>query len=133
MHNDSAPFEATTNSVRVEVWPKYLGEQYISEANHHVFSYTIRVTNLARVAYQLRSRQWLITDGTGRTEMIEGPGVVGQQPWIEPDRDFEYTSFCPLPTPTGSMRGHYVLVDHGGKEISIKIPAFILAEPRHYH
>ncbi len=59
---------------------------------------------------QLVTRHWIITDATGHVEEVRGPGVVGEQPVLEPEQSFEYTSGCPLTTPFGSMRGTYQMV-----------------------
>ena len=78
-------------------------------------------------------RHWVIVDGTGQTEEVEGPGVIGQQPIIAPGSMFEYESFCPLSTPTGSMHGSYEMVKQGGDKVDVMIPKFLLIEPGHFH
>jgi ApaG protein len=82
---------------------------------------------------QLLSRHWVITDGYGQIEEVRGPGVIGEQPVLRPGEFFEYSSFCPLATPTGSMRGTYRMIDDAGVELEIVIPDFLLAEPGHFH
>ena len=78
---------------------------------------------------QLLSRHWVITDGAGQVEHVRGPGVVGEQPVLEPGESFEYTSFCPLPTPIGSMHGTYQMVTAGGSTFDAEIAPFSLAVP----
>jgi ApaG protein len=126
-------FEATTQGIRVEVQPAFVREQSNPAQSHYFFSYKVRIINGGEKKLQLLSRHWVITDAFGQTEEVVGPGVIGQQPTLEPGQSFEYSSFCPLPTPTGSMQGSYILVDGKGVQLEVKIPLFILSEPNHYH
>ena len=126
--------KAETNGIRVEVESSFVPEQSDRDASHFFFSYRIRIHNKSALPVQLISRHWIITDGVGRTEEVKGAGVIGQQPSLEPGETFEYESFCPLPTPTGSMRGTYMMVDlKTGKEFAAEIPQFFLIEPNSYH
>jgi len=74
----------------------------------------------------LISRYWHITDGSGLVEDIYGPGVVGKKPTIKPNTVFEYTSFCPLRTPVGSMRGSYGMVNETSEEFDVQVDRFRL-------
>jgi ApaG protein len=80
-------------------------------------------------AVQLISREWIITDQDGDVETVRGPGVVGEQPVLAPGQSFEYTSFCPLPTPIGSMHGAYQMVAASGQTFDAAIAPFSLAVP----
>src|SRR5262249_4804217 len=91
--------------------------------------YTVEITNLGKASVQLKTRHWRITDGNGRTEEVRGPGVVGEQPMLEPGQTFTYTSGCPLKTPQGMMVGSYQMVDGDGRMLDVKIPAFSLDSP----
>lgn len=126
-------FEAVTNQIRVQVVPAYVQDQSDPRESRYFFSYTVEIHNGGHNTIQLISRHWIITDGTGRTEEVQGPGVVGQQPTLEPGDSFQYSSFCPLPTPTGSMEGSYLMMSSRGERFEVQIPRFILAEPTHYH
>lgn len=126
-------FEAVTNQIRVQVVPAYVKDQSAPEQQHYFFSYTVDIHNGGNQTVQLVSRHWIITDGAGHVEEVEGPGVVGQQPTLEPGESFQYSSFCPLPTPTGSMEGSYLMVSGKGEKFEVQIPRFILVEPAHYH
>jgi ApaG protein len=126
-------YRAVTHKIQVEVEPAYVEEESDPRHNHFFFSYRVRIANQSDLPVQLISRHWIITDGFGETEEVMGPGVVGQQPKIKPGEVFEYSSFCPLTTPTGSMQGTYLMVGPKGEEFEIQIPRFILNEPSHYH
>lgn len=121
--------DTTTRRVRVEVRCAYLPERSSPGDSQYLFAYRIRITNAGEETVQLLSRHWVITDGDGRTEHVRGPGVVGEQPVLEPGGSFEYTSFCPLPTPIGSMHGSYQMVTAGGSAFEAEIAPFSLAVP----
>lgn len=128
---------ATTYGVEIEVESRFVPERSDIEQGQYFFAYEIRITNTTGTRVQLLNRHWVITDGRGRIEEVKGPGVIGQQPWIQPGETFEYESFCPLSTPTGSMRGHYEMTssvgDQPGKVFSVEIPQFFLVEPSSFH
>jgi len=126
-------FEATTKSICIEVEPTYVREQSDPGQGQYFFSYRVRIRNQGAVRVQLLSRHWIITDGFGQIEEVVGEGVIGQQPTLQPGEQFEYESFCPLATPTGSMQGTYTMTDSSGEKWDVKIPLFILAEPSRYH
>jgi len=79
---------------------------------------------------QLRNRHWSITDGQGRQQEVRGPGVVGEQPVLAPGESFEYTSSCPLPTPSGFMVGDYEMETGSGENFLVQVPAFSLDTPQ---
>lgn len=126
-------FEATTRQIRVAVDPIYVREESDPRRDYYFFAYTVRITNDGAEPVQLLSRRWVITDATGHVEEVEGPGVVGLQPTVKPGETFQYQSFCPLPTPTGSMEGVYIMVTGKGEKLDVEIPKFVLAEPSQYH
>ena len=128
----SHPDQITTEGVRVEVLTQFVPEQSDAKSGRYLFAYQIRITNTTSETIQLLSRHWIITDGWGREEEVKGPGVVGEQPIIAPGDHFEYQRFCPLPTPTGSMRGWYQMITEN-KPISVEIPQFFLVEPGSFH
>jgi ApaG protein len=119
---------AVTNGVRVEVESTYHPDRSAPAQQRWFFSYAIRITNLGDQTVQLISRHWIITDGTGHVEEVMGEGVVGQQPVLKPGESFLYTSFCPLPTARGSMRGTYQMVLSNGEQIDVEIAPFALAQ-----
>ncbi|MGE0456014.1 MAG: Co2+/Mg2+ efflux protein ApaG [Vicinamibacteria bacterium] len=119
--------DTTTNGIRIQVEPTYLPDR--SGPGRYLFAYHVRVSNLGDRKAQLVSRRWVILDADGNVETVEGPGVVGQQPVLEPGQSFEYSSFCPLPTPFGSMHGSYRMVLPDGDSFDAEIAPFHLAVP----
>jgi ApaG protein len=125
---DPAIYEAETNGVAVRVVTSYLPEQS-EPPGRYVWAYRIEIENRGEVTVQLISRHWIITDAQGRTEEVEGPGVVGEQPTLEPGQSHTYVSGCPLATPSGSMVGSYKMLVSGGEAFEAAIPAFSLDLP----
>ncbi|HYE49172.1 MAG TPA: Co2+/Mg2+ efflux protein ApaG [Azospirillaceae bacterium] len=122
-------YSETTRSVRVTVKPVYLEDQSSPGENHFVWAYHVRIENLGEETLQLRSRYWRITDALGRVQEVHGPGVVGEQPVLEPGGSFEYTSGTPLSTPSGIMVGTYRMERRDGEKFEVRIPAFSLDSP----
>ena len=122
-------YRETTKGVIVSVMPVYIDERSDPVKNQYFWAYRVLIKNTSSVAVQLISRYWHITDANGLVEEVEGAGVVGEQPEIHPDKTFEYTSGCPLTTPSGIMAGHYMMKQAGGDVIRVTIPAFSLDLP----
>lgn len=121
--------DTVTNGVRVEVSARFLEERSNPQANKFIFAYTVTITNTDAASVQLVSRKWIIKDADGDVETVEGPGVVGEKPVLQPGQSFEYTSFCPLETPFGTMEGHYNMVGADGSRFEARIAPFGLAIP----
>lgn len=121
--------DATTRGIRVQVESLFLPERSLPGERQFVFTYRVRIDNLGDEPATLVSRRWLITDGDGRLQTVEGPGVVGEQPRLGPGEGFEYSSFCPLPTPVGTMEGSYAMVTDAGEAFEARIAPFFLAVP----
>ena len=122
-------FKAVTRDIAVTVTPRFMPDESDPEANRYVWSYHVLIENDGRLAVQLLSRRWLITDAAGVVQEVEGSGVVGQQPVINPGARFDYTSGCPLSTTSGIMAGHYVMLTELGERFEVTIPAFSLDMP----
>lgn len=122
-------FTAVSHEIVVSVEPSYLPEESDPDEHRYVWSYRVVISNHGRRAVQLITRFWEITDANGIRRTVTGPGVVGQQPIIEPGEAFEYTSGCPLSTPSGIMSGSYRMVDDRGTALDVIIPAFSLDSP----
>ncbi|MFL6202857.1 MAG: Co2+/Mg2+ efflux protein ApaG [Thermoanaerobaculia bacterium] len=121
--------DTTTRGIRIQVQSFYDEERSSPEESYYFFAYQVRISNVGTETAQLISREWLITDGNGDTQRVQGPGVVGEQPVLTPGQEFEYTSFCPLPTPVGAMQGSYLMVLPGGESFEARIEPFSLAMP----
>ncbi len=128
MHSAPA-YSAETEGVVVRVRPSYLTGQSDPAEGRWVWAYQVEIVNLSGGPVQLVARRWTITDAFGRVEEVRGPGVVGEQPVIEPGDSYAYASGCPLTTPSGSMVGAYFMQDAEGRMFEAAIPAFSLDVP----
>lgn len=122
-----------TPRVCVHVQSAFIPSQSVPEEERYVFAYTVTIRNLGRATVQLLGRYWLITNGNGRETEVQGEGVIGEQPHIEPGNEFQYTSGAVLETPMGTMQGHYEMIDSEGESFQVDIPVFRLAIPSHIH
>ena len=123
------PHAATTDGVTVRVSVSFLPEQSEPERGRWFWAYHIRIENAGPQTVQLLTRHWIITDGRGARHSVEGEGVVGEQPVIQPGGSFDYVSGCPLATPTGSMQGSYHMIGADGAAFDVAIPKFALVAP----
>ncbi len=125
-------YSETTRAIKVSVRPFYLEQHSSPDDNHYVWAYHVRIENGGGETVQLRNRHWQITDSLGRRQEVRGPGVVGEQPVLAPGESFEYTSSCPLATPSGFMVGDYEMETRSGENFLVRIPAFSLDIPPHF-
>jgi ApaG protein len=123
-------YSAITHGIEVQVRTYYLEDQSEPDEGHFVWAYKVTVANGSRDTVQLMHRTWLITNARGRVQRVHGPGVLGEQPVLEPGEAFEYTSGTPLDTASGFMAGTYHMVrPASGETFDVDIPAFSLDSP----
>ena len=120
---------AVTEGIRVTVEATYLPEHSAPEDDRYAFAYFVTIGNEGPTRVQLRRRHWIITDGNGKVEEVEGPGVVGEQPTLEQGETHRYTSGAVLTTPVGTMEGTYEMHETGGRVFQAQIPRFSLHVP----
>jgi ApaG protein len=121
------------NKVLVEAQPLYIEAQSSPEENRFVFAYTITITNVGSMAARLLTRHWLITDANGKVQEVNGEGVVGEHPYLNPGDSFSYTSAAMIETPVGVMQGKYQMQADNGESFSAPVPKFTLTIPRTLH
>lgn len=119
----------TTGSVTVRVSVSYLPEQSEPERGRWFWAYHVRIENEGDQPVQLLTRRWIITDARGARHSVEGEGVVGEQPVIQPGASYDYVSGCPLATTSGAMQGSYRMVGGDGVTFDVAIPHFALIAP----
>ena len=122
-------YRALTRDIEVTVEPYYLEEQSDPDDSRYVWGYRIVISNHSPIAVRLMTRYWHITDENGQVDEVSGPGVIGEQPLLNPGDTYEYSSGCPLDTPSGVMFGHYSMEAEGGETFNVAIPAFSLDSP----
>ena len=122
-------YKAVTRAIEVNVEPSFMPDRSSSEKHYYFWAYRILIVNRGTETVQLKTRHWIITDGSGREQVVKGEGVVGEQPTLAPGETFEYTSGVPLQTPSGFMTGRYLMVTDRGERFEIEIPTFSLDCP----
>jgi len=126
---EPATYEAETDGLIVRVTPQFLDDQSDPVRNRYVWAYTVEIENASARTWTLTNRHWRIVDKQGRTQTVDGEGVVGQQPRLEPGESFEYTSGAPLGAPSGMMGGRYDFVGEDGTSKTASVPTFSLDSP----
>lgn len=119
--------EATTEGIRVRAVASYIPDQSDPAQNQFVFAYKITIANDGLKRARLLSRHWVIINGNGDREDVEGPGVIGKTPTLAHGEVFEYTSFCPLNTEWGTMEGTYRMQRDDGTLFDVIVRRFYLA------
>ncbi len=122
-------YEKATDGIRVSVRPRYSLADSDPGEGTFVFSYLIRVANEGADAAQLLFRHWHIHDAVGEDAVVDGEGVIGEQPLIQPGQSHEYRSYCVLRSPRGWMEGYYTFVRPGGERFRVEVPRFELVGP----
>lgn len=126
----SDSFAATSHGIEVVVRAFYLEDQSDPDEGAYVWAYKVTITNHGAATVQLMTRSWVITNARGRVQRVHGPGVIGEQPVLEPGDSFAYTSGTPLDTPSGFMSGTYgMVITETGEPFDVTIPAFSLDSP----
>jgi ApaG protein len=119
--------------IRIQVATSYVDDESEPDSDRYVFAYTITISNSGDVAAQLISRHWIITDANGKVQEVNGDGVVGEQPLLNPGEEFRYSSGAVLETPVGAMQGLYRMEADGGVSFDALIAPFTLAVPGLLH
>ncbi len=122
-------YSKTTNGVIVTVKPYFLDDQSSPQESHYVWAYQVNILNNSDITIKLDHRNWIIIDANGKIVNVQGEGVVGEFPILEPGESFEYTSGTPLKTNNGMMQGFYLMSRENGEQLKIDIPAFSLDSP----
>ena len=122
-------YTKTTNGVTVTVTPYFLDDQSSPQESHYVWAYQVNIKNASSNTMKLNHRNWVIIDANGKVINVQGEGVVGEFPILQPGDCFEYTSGTPLKTTNGIMQGFYLMSQDNGEQIKIDIPTFSLDSP----
>ena len=114
------------NNISIKVHSNFIRDRSLPENSIFLFSYDVVIKNHNLFDVQLLSMYWHIQDGIGLVEEVSGPGVVGLKPIIKSDGIFKYSSFCPIKTPFGVMKGSYKMRSNAEEVFEAKIATFIL-------
>ena len=122
-------YEQITDGIRVSVRPSFSLSFSEPEAGRFVFTYLVELENQSEEVAKLLFRHWRIHDSQGEDQEVDGDGVIGQQPTLDPWKSHVYESFCELSSPTGFMEGYYTFVRPTGEEFRVPVPRFELQAP----
>ena len=122
-------YSKTTYGITVTVTPYFLDDQSSPQEGHYVWAYQVNIKNSSLNTLKLNHRNWVIIDANGKIINIQGDGVVGEFPILQPGESFEYTSGTPLKTTNGFMQGFYLMSQNNGEQLKIDIPTFSLDSP----
>jgi len=122
--------QQVTNGIKISVKTKFEGNRYQNYRMYFSFSYSVTIENQSNDSVQLLSRQWKIFDALNNMEIVEGEGVVGKKPILEPKKSYTYSSYCNLTSPMGSMKGFFNMINFTTtKNFRVYIPLFQLTVP----
>ena len=122
-----------SNPVHIQVESEFLADQSAPEESRYAFAYTITINNTGDEAVRLLNRHWIITDGDNQVQEVQGEGVVGKQPLIEPGESFSYTSGAVIDTAVGTMEGSYEMISASGRRFIAPSGIFSLAQRSALH
>ena len=114
------------NNVIVNAVSEFIPELSKKNDSNYYYLYEVTIQNKSRKKIKLLSRHWDISDGAGKKKQIDGDGVVGKNPIINPGEMFKYKSYCPLKTEFGFMSGFYTMKNEDGEIFKVLIPEFPL-------
>ena len=131
--NVRAMAETDTYHIEIQARSLYMEEESSAEEERYVFAYTITIRNKGKIPAQLLTRHWFITDSNNKVTEVQGEGVIGEQPLLAVDEEFEYSSAAVLETPVGCMHGSYKMKADDGHEFHATIEPFNLSIPNLLH
>ena len=121
------------SGISVTCKPMFMEKQSQNQPGKYIFAYTIRIENTGSLAAQLMTRKWEILDEKNDKQQVEGDGVIGEQPRLEPGQSFSYTSGVIIETETGTMEGSYTMRRDDGSQFDVAIPMFALVPEKMIH
>lgn len=114
---------AVTHGIRVTARARYEPAHSDPKVGRFLFSYRITISNRGSDAVQLMRRHWVIRDSLSGAREVEGPGVVGETPTLQPGDEFSYSSACDLRSGFGRMSGTYLMRRlHDDSELRVEVP-----------
>jgi ApaG protein len=119
-----------TRGIKISVTTKFEGSFFKNNLLNYAFSYLITIENKSRDIVQLLSRHWEIIQTNQEIQNINGDGVLGKKPIVNPGSQHKYSSWCLITSTLGSMSGEYTMINlsTAGK-FRVIIPSFKLNVP----
>ena len=120
-------------NINVTVETQYIEAESRPEQDIYIFAYHITLKNTGNIAAKLMTRHWIITNANGEVQEVKGDGVIGEQPHLQPNESFSYTSGTMMSTPVGTMEGSYQMIADDDQCFDAEIAPFVLALPNTLH
>ena len=122
--------QQVTRGIKITVGTQYEGNFLKDYLINYAFTYDIEIENQSKSSVQLLSRHWRILESLGKTKIIDGSGIVGKKPVLNPGEIHKYKSGCLIASAIGSMKGTYTMIDFTSTiKFNVKIPTFKLCAP----
>jgi len=122
--------QQVTRGIKISVETEYEGSFIKDNVLNYAFTYKIEIENQSKSAVQLLTRHWKIIEALNKTQYVNGNGVVGKKPVINPGEVHKYKSGCLLSSAIGAMKGAYIMIDFSStKKFNVEIPSFKLSCP----
>jgi ApaG protein len=119
-----------SEGVEVSVESFYQPDYSNPISGEYMFAYRITIENHNTFPVKLHRRHWHIFDSNGSYREVEGEGVVGVQPVLNPGERYQYVSGCNLRTEMGKMFGCYNMENlHNKSSFEVNIPIFEMIVP----
>ncbi len=121
------------HNIKVTVETRYIEAESRPKQDIYIFAYHITLKNMGSIAAKLMTRHWIITNANGEIQEVKGDGVIGEQPHLQPNESFSYTSGTMMSTPVGTMEGSYQMIADDDQNFDAEIAPFVLALPNALH
>ena len=126
--------ESKTQDISVKVETHYQEQESQPESDNYVFAYRVTIENHGNQTIKLLRRYWHITDSNTIKREVEGEGVIGRQPVLEPGQSHQYVSGCNFHTDIGKMVGYYIMEKiSDGETFKVEIPEFNMIVPSRHN
>lgn len=106
----------------------YMPELVGPEQELYPFLYAITIRNNSPLAVTVRGRKWVVRQDNAETNVVEGDGVVGQFPHLEPGAEFSYNSKH-FVKGNSEAEGAFFVEGPNGQRFCTRIPRFSLMLP----
>ncbi|MCI5065645.1 Co2+/Mg2+ efflux protein ApaG [bacterium] len=123
---DQQQWMSSTREISVAVEPSFLSEQSDIDRSLFAHLYKITIRNKGEHTVQLINRHWRVVSAGRQIADVKGEGVVGEQPVLQPEEQFQYESWSVVHDPIGSMSGTFTFVDDSGEFFDVEVPEFPL-------
>ena len=110
----------------------YQPDMATPEDRPHCFAYFITIHNNSEKTVTIKGRNWVVDEADRNKTVVEGDGVVGLFPELEPGETFDYHSFHLFGGAWAVAKGSYIGLDEDGQTVVTRIPEFRMDVPAEF-